>query len=611
MIAMKGNFNYNLSPVLLAAILCASSAVLAVGQGADGRSSQKGAGRPTPTPGAVQPAPVRVVRRRRERLSGPRQGGGVSLISVLIVSTQPYSDVWIDNKQQKPTDDKGELEVPLRPGVYQIRVNKNGYIGVVKEVEVSALGAYQQDVEFTQEAAPLRVRVKTEPGEVEVYLDNAFRGRSDADGVLFIEPVLPNTPHTLRGMKDGLITASGELAVNEKEGTLKLSPAFVRQKVKTTPGEVEVYLDGGFKGRSDAEGVLFIERLPVNKSYTMRAFKHGYEAKLQPMVANGEEAAVELAKPPVDVGFDDLRQLVAKEDLAKALGLYERLVSQKPDDPALQRVLDDILQRLRTRSSTVLARTGPYGLTIETEEAKQLSELFQSARRWRGDPVIEGLTQYWGAKYWEAVARETASENEKREALINLRGAARKVGALIPRDPFLIFDLGSIFMSLKDTGMALKYFTDAQSLNPNWAPPLLALAQLDLSAGDKETAKGAKKVHYDRAIARLSQAMSLKPDMPRVRELLSLSYSAANRHIEAIEKGREAVNVRPNSAYAHYILGEAYYQLGVHKDKDEYRNAIAEFNVALTLAEDPLDTLTRNAVQEKIASMKKALRIKH
>lgn len=337
------------------------------------------------------------------------------------------------------------------------------------------------------------------------------------------------------------------------------------------------------------------------------------EAKLQPMVANGEEVALELAKPTLDVSFDDLRQLVAKEDLAKALGLYEKLSSQKPDDPALQRILDDILQRLRARSSLMLSRTGSYGLTIEPDEAKQLSELFQSARRsWRrGDPVLEGLAEYWAAKHWEAVARETDSQIEKREALINLRGAAQKVSAINLRDPYLLFDLGSIFMSLTDTGTALKYFTDAQALQPNWAPPLVALALLDLSAGDKETARAAKKVHYERAINRLSQAMSLKPDMPRVRELLSLSYSSANRHIEAIEKGREAIAIRPNSAYAHYILGQAYYQLGVQKDKDEYRNAIAEFNVALTLPEEPLDTLTRNAVQEKIASMKKALGIKY
>jgi tetratricopeptide (TPR) repeat protein len=174
----------------------------------------------------------------------------------------------------------------------------------------------------------------------------------------------------------------------------------------------------------------------------------------------------------------------------------------------------------------------------------------------------------------------------------------------------MLFDLGVIYMRLGDNDEARKYIEDAGSLNQNWAVPLFATAQLDLAAGDKQSNKSVKSRLYQRAILNLTRVISLKPDTPRVRELLSLAYSAAERHQEAIEGGREAVAANPNSAYAHYVLGQAYYQLGAQKDKNEYRNAIAEFNVALTLPAEPLDPQTNSSVKEKIALMKKALGIK-
>jgi hypothetical protein len=45
---------------------------------------------------------------------------------------------------------------------------------------------------------------------------------------------------TLRGTKDGWLPASDELALNDREGSLKLSPAYVRQQVKTKPGAMWV-----------------------------------------------------------------------------------------------------------------------------------------------------------------------------------------------------------------------------------------------------------------------------------------------------------------------------------------------------------------------------------
>jgi tetratricopeptide (TPR) repeat protein len=245
------------------------------------------------------------------------------------------------------------------------------------------------------------------------------------------------------------------------------------------------------------------------------------------------------------------------------------------------------------------------------EEARELSELYERVRKWRpGDQRLQALAEYWAAKYWQAGAQLVPSPGGREVYLQKARSAARDAGAFNPRDAHVLFDLGSLYVTLGDTDAATKSFDEARSLAPDWAYPLFALATMDMRAAEAQVAKAAKAAHYDRAVANLTQAITLNPAFLQAYELRCLAYAVVNRHREAIASGQQAVALKPTSAYAHYALGFAYYQLGVNKDKKEYHNAINEFNLALTLTEDALDTTTSESVRQKLAVMKKALGIK-
>jgi tetratricopeptide (TPR) repeat protein len=307
----------------------------------------------------------------------------------------------------------------------------------------------------------------------------------------------------------------------------------------------------------------------------------------------------------------EVSRLLKEGPLARAVEAYAVLANSEPQNPSLTGSLDELLRALHERTSAALARVGPYGLTVSVEEARELSELYERVRKWRpGDQRLQSLVEYWKAKYWQTGAQLITSQSGREVYLQKARAAAQDAGAFNPQDARVLFDLGCLYVALGDTAAAIRYFEDARALDDAWSYPLFALATIDMRAAETTAAKAAKAAHYERAVDNLTRAITLNPAFLQAYEMRCLAYAVVNRHREAIASGQQAVALKPTSAHAHYALGFAYYQLGADKDKKEYHNAINEFNLALTLTDDNLDSKTLEDVRQKLAVMKKALGIK-
>jgi hypothetical protein len=534
----------------------------------------------------------------------PQARAQLAEISLWIISNPPRSKVSVDGSFRGETDAEGELEVRLPPGSYFVRVSRDGYMTREGEIEVSSeMG--EQEVEFTLPLALTTLNVTTDPPEAEVYLDDVYKGTSNASGLLVIERVNPTQPHTLRVSKEGYQQHSMPLNSPSGQISVKLVSNSVRLRVTTDPPEAEVYLDGVYKGTSTSDGLLLIEQVNPNQTHTLRAKRGGYTEQTAAVPHNSTEVAVKLAPDPVVLLARSVKQNVAQGRLGAAYAEYERLAASAPEHQELPRLLESILQSLNARSAAALQRVGPYGLAAAPKEIEELAGLYEQARRWGGgDESVDEMARYWAMKQLLVVAEQSPSAAEREGLLRRARAALSEFGGRGLRNANLIFDLGWGWLRLGDKAAALKSFKQAQELRPDWAYTHFALATLAMSEAEAEVNKSAKVVKYSQAIEGFTKAVELKHDFARAYALRAIAYGVLNRREEAVASGLQAVALDRRSAYAHFALGFAYFQKG----KPGYRNARDEYREALSLGGTELDDATKDAIQQKLAIIARVIK---
>lgn len=527
----------------------------------------------------------------------------VAPVSLWVVTKPPGCRVTVDDQDLGETNAAGEMEVKLLPGAYYVRVSRTGYITMEAEIEVADTTEVQE-AEFTLPLALTTLNVVTEPPETEIYLDNVYKGASDPNGLLVIERVNPNQPHTLRAAKEGYQQQTMPLTSYSGQIVVKLFPSAVRLKVLTEPPEAEVYLDGVYKGTS-SEGVLLIEQVNPNQSHTVRAARSGYTQQSVTLPPGKHEITVRLSPDPVVLLARSLSQNVAQGRLTEAFPEYERLAAEAPDHQELPRLLEAILQSLKARTAAALRQVGPYGLDADLDDVQELSGLYERARgRRAGDETLDYFSRYWAFKELMLRADRSPSSPERE----GLRQKARALLAELGRRPTdsaqLLLDLGWAWWKLDDKPAALKHLLRAQELRPDWAYAHFALGVIAMREAELEVSKSPKALKYGQAIASFNKAIEAKPDFARAYALHSLSNAVMRRYEEAIASGRRAAALEPQSAYAHFALGFAYFQRG----KPGYVNALSAYERALALGGSELDAATRASIQRQLAVIRKALK---
>ena len=89
---------------------------------------------------------------------------------------------------------------------------------------------------------------------------------------------------------------------------------------------------------------------------------------------------------------------------------------------------------------------------------------------------------------------------------------------------------------------------------------------------------------YPEAIAQIKQAQELDPLSLIINVNISWFFYFARQYDDALEQGRKTLDLEPNFASTHWMLGQAYRQKGM------YEEAIAEFQKEVVSRGDPVDT---------------------
>jgi tetratricopeptide (TPR) repeat protein len=604
---MNKNILCYLALILFVIAPCDFSQHVAFGQGPKGEITSP---QPTPESKIKHTVPVRQIRRLNRKLKRPiNKAAGPRWVGVLIVSDPPGSTIFFDDDTREVTDSvSGMLDVELLPGSYNIQVSHSGYTGKRVHLEITETSS-DQDLKVKLEPIQKALKVITDPPRAEVYLDDTYKGVSSLEGVLSIEPVDLTKSHLLRAEKSGFPPSKNiTVAPNTSEVTFKLSLDLITLKVTTDPPEMEVYLDEAYKGASNSDGLLLIEQVNSALPHTLRGRKAGYiKDGTVPVPINNPQATIKLQPDPLVVSAKAIKQQLAAGRLSDALGAYLKMAQEMPDYEDLPRLLDSILQALQARSSSMIAQMGPYGLLLSVEEAQEMNQLYEQARQLRqGDSEIAGLAEYWKMKSLVTRAKHTSVTSEREALLRTALKVAPVVEAFNSQNAYLLFDSAWVYSMLGDNATAKKGYEQTQKLNPNWAFSYYALGLMDMNAGDLEKSNKFKKVQYLAGIDKFTKAISVKPDFFQAYMMRCLSYSALKLHLEAIANGQQATAMRPQNAFAHFALGFAYYQKG----KPEFRNALNEFERALSLTEDEPDQGTKASIQLMLVRIKKSLGIK-
>jgi tetratricopeptide (TPR) repeat protein len=588
----------NLTLLFLLPTLLALCARAAIGQGAGATAA--------PTPAATAKPVTKISshpRMKRTSAGRPRpKRNPLEPVSLWVISKPPNCKVFADGQLQGETNAEGDYELKLSPGPHAIRVARDGYVTSEGEVDVVATPE-AREVEFTLAQAVTALNVMTTPGEAEVYLDDSYRGTSNNNSLLVIERVNPSQPHTLRVSKVGYQTQTVAVTTYIGQISVALVSNSAKLTVKTIPPEAEVYLDDVYRGTSTGDGLLVIEGVNPNQTHTLRSKKDGYQRQSVTVGPKTAESTINLAPDPVVLLIKSLKQNIAAGRLVEAFAEYSQLSADAPDHQEMTRLLESLLQNLQARSTDILTRVGPYGLSLESKDLQEMNGLYKEALRWRvGDDAIDGFGKYWALKNALVQGTKSASmsESNRRIARTNLL----ELGEHNLRNAYLLFDMGWAWERLNDRLDALKYFDRTQESKPDWAYPHFARGFLAMNDAESEAKKTAKVAKYGLAIESFSKAISLKHDFARSYELRSISYGVIKRYEESIASGLQAVAIDPQSAYAHFALGFAYFQKG----KSGYRNALPEFNQALMLDGGELDEATKSSIQQRLALIKKSVK---
>jgi tetratricopeptide (TPR) repeat protein len=408
---------------------------------------------------------------------------------------------------------------------------------------------------------------------------------------------MPPGKHRVRITKDGYFDQ--ERTINATGGThevFTLLPVLVSITVTTDPPEAEVYLDGVYKGTSKSDGALQITLVTLGEHQVQVRrkgfFIHDEAAKISKTIRS---LRVKLAADPIAQRIRVLDEALDSGRLPEALDIYAEVSGQKPDHADLNRALDRIVEKLQVRSQSALSGIGPYGLRIDPATVKEMEGYYQLVRPWRNsDPSVGLHAEFWTVK---TLAGNSTQREQLDQKLKSLGGRLQS-----NRHAAMLFDLGWIYWGVNDRDRAYQSFVEAQAANVTWAYPYFGLGMLQMAQAELDTDKKAKTSDYNAAIAKFNQALNLDPSLIRAYVFKSLSFAVLNKHKEAIGSAQQAIAVNPQSGYAQFALGFAYYQKG----KSNYPMARTSLETATTTRVDPLDDGTRARAQQLILLIAKA-----
>ncbi|MBM4326283.1 MAG: hypothetical protein FJ118_03880 [Deltaproteobacteria bacterium] len=143
------------------------------------------------------------------------------------------------------------------------------------------------------------LELQTDPGGVNIHIDNKMVGRTSEDGHLHIKYLPMDTPIAVTFRKDGWLEKvvgpfyfTGNQS-NIKSGLIKLQAAIASLQMSTEPGEVIIKINGQAAGATDKKGSVTINDVKVAVPIQVEFEKNGFRTKtISIMVPPGSEGSV-------------------------------------------------------------------------------------------------------------------------------------------------------------------------------------------------------------------------------------------------------------------------------------------------------------------------------
>jgi tetratricopeptide (TPR) repeat protein len=290
--------------------------------------------------------------------------------------------------------------------------------------------------------------------------------------------------------------------------------------------------------------------------------------------------------------------------LGEAATLYQRVLSQEKENPVALHLLG-VLHHQRgdhTRAIELIGRAVALKPNVPAFHAN-LAEAYRALGQMdRAVGCCRAALSLW-PEYPEALCNlglALQGQGKKAEAVDQFRKALE----LRPQFATAHNNLGIVLRDLGRFDEALDHFRKAVEFEPNFAPARTNLGQMLLDQGQAEE-----------ALPHCQEAVRLQPDMAALHHNLGNALRALEKYVEARGSYLEALRLEPDLAPAHAHLGLTMLREGqtheslpwvkraveldpsnatfqeilaeVYMEREEPGEAIAHFEQALTLSDEP------------------------
>jgi tetratricopeptide (TPR) repeat protein len=192
---------------------------------------------------------------------------------------------------------------------------------------------------------------------------------------------------------------------------------------------------------------------------------------------------------------------------------------------------------------------------------------------------------------------------EVREA--NFQKVLPRLEALVGDTPDLYLGhrlLGIVYQKLNRIRDAESEFKTAAELKPTSAAPLVNLGSLYLQEAESSAKQGSGVVRtiLNEALRSLNAAVKLKPDAAFAYYLLGVTYYRSAFYEDAEDNLKRAIELAPGLSYGHLALANVYIKI------QEWSNAIVHLDKFLAMNPQPESRTEVEAVRLKVAQRSQA-----
>lgn len=424
-----------------------------------------------------------------------------------------------------------------------------------------------------------------------------------------VTPRLPRGDYSLSAHCKNYETYSAVVKVpNDISNPISMSlvPLSVQVVLVTDPVEAEVSIDQQQLGRSGSDGSLRLPPLKVGR-YQLSVRKENHLQIITEFEINNDSKTlrIKLKRDESVPRFESLRAALAGDRLQEAIDLYEALVRENFDRARLRPFVWSLLDKLNQLSSRVLENAGPFGLTLSQEEVAGMRELYirtqvlLAKEAAQGDRTLSLFGAFWELKSLMATQHHGQSGFSSQQVTA-LRALLAKVEAFNFSNPYLMFELGYVYLRLQDVPQSERAFHNAIASKPDWAYPRFGLAVLHMNQA--YAVKNEKRVFRSGlllAAQEFEKSLTIDRRLVLAYVMASFCYADAGDARRATKVALQALESAPESGLVKYAVGYAYFASG----RNNYALARLHLGAALSATQDRLDSSQTARVNEILNRM--------